>query len=148
MPSLLYIISWFVVRTIQHCYYMLLWSREFSCPYYSREIVKNSSLLRRKISPVFLFVGLCSHMCIYHVNFGYFLCSRCWCELSHTSVWYSSFLQGVIKPDVVFFGENLPARFYSKSIAFDNTDLLLIMGTSLQVKPAFKLCGRAITLTS
>lgn len=41
-----------------------------------------------------------------------------------------------VKPDIVFFGENLPARFHS-SLHGDvkKTDLILVMGTSLQVAP-------------
>ncbi|KAK8793203.1 hypothetical protein WA588_005142, partial [Blastocystis sp. NMH] len=43
---------------------------------------------------------------------------------------------GLIKPDIVFFGEDLPDRFYS-CVAEDcyQTDLVLVMGTSLQVHP-------------
>ncbi|KAL9955652.1 hypothetical protein ACROYT_G037005 [Oculina patagonica] len=42
---------------------------------------------------------------------------------------------GVIKPDIVFFGEDLPKRFYSYIVDFTKCDLLLIMGTSLEVEP-------------
>uniref|UniRef100_A0A8C0S5U9 NAD-dependent protein deacetylase sirtuin-2 n=1 Tax=Canis lupus familiaris TaxID=9615 RepID=A0A8C0S5U9_CANLF len=39
----------------------------------------------------------------------------------------------VVKPDIVFFGENLPARFFScMQSDFLKVDLLIIMGTSLQ----------------
>jgi NAD-dependent SIR2 family protein deacetylase len=43
---------------------------------------------------------------------------------------------GNVKPDIVFFGESLPARFHNllqKDIK--KADLLLVMGTSLQVAP-------------
>uniref|UniRef100_A0A3Q1MRF4 NAD-dependent protein deacetylase sirtuin-2 n=4 Tax=Bovidae TaxID=9895 RepID=A0A3Q1MRF4_BOVIN len=41
--------------------------------------------------------------------------------------------QSVVKPDIVFFGENLPARFFScMQSDFLKVDLLIIMGTSLQ----------------
>ncbi|XP_065831244.1 NAD-dependent protein deacetylase sirtuin-3, mitochondrial-like isoform X2 [Oscarella lobularis] len=44
--------------------------------------------------------------------------------------------RGVCKPDIVFFGEDLPPRFYSlKRRDFMNCDLLLVMGTSLEVEP-------------
>ena len=43
------------------------------------------------------------------------------------------FLQGVIKPDIVFFGENLPAKFFSFTIDMPQADLLIVMGTSLEV---------------
>ncbi|ELV13971.1 NAD-dependent deacetylase sirtuin-2 [Tupaia chinensis] len=74
--------------------------------------------------------------------------------------------QSVVKPDIVFFGENLPARFFScmqsdrvaegspawaRSPAltshvlqdFQKVDLLIIMGTSLQVQPFASLIGKA-----
>uniref|UniRef100_A0A3Q2ZQI0 NAD-dependent protein deacetylase n=1 Tax=Kryptolebias marmoratus TaxID=37003 RepID=A0A3Q2ZQI0_KRYMA len=39
----------------------------------------------------------------------------------------------LVKPDIVFFGEGLPARVFSSD--FPCCDLLIIMGTSLQVQP-------------
>lgn len=43
---------------------------------------------------------------------------------------------GVVKPDIIFFGENLPKRFFQCAISdFPKCDLLLIMGTSLVVQP-------------
>ena len=40
----------------------------------------------------------------------------------------------MVKPDVVFFGEDLPHRFYSlRHTDLAQCDLLLIMGTSLEV---------------
>ncbi|KAM7537590.1 hypothetical protein Aperf_G00000063072 [Anoplocephala perfoliata] len=46
---------------------------------------------------------------------------------------------GVVKPDVVFFGEGLPSAF-TRGVTrdFPKCDLLIIMGTSLQVLP---FCG-------
>ncbi len=43
---------------------------------------------------------------------------------------------GVIKPDVVFFGEALPQEFYTLMDNPPETDLVLILGTSLKVQPA------------
>jgi NAD+-dependent protein deacetylase sirtuin 2 len=46
---------------------------------------------------------------------------------------------GIVKPDIVFFGESLPKDFYE---LWENTpqgDLLLILGTSLNVRPAADL---------
>ncbi|KAB1273368.1 NAD-dependent protein deacetylase sirtuin-2 [Camelus dromedarius] len=52
--------------------------------------------------------------------------------------------QSVVKPDIVFFGENLPARFFScMQSDFLKVDLLIIMGTSLQVQPFASLIGKA-----
>ena len=43
---------------------------------------------------------------------------------------------GVIKPDIVFFGEDLPENFFNLiKIDFINCDCLIVMGTSLQVGP-------------
>ncbi|KAK9467384.1 DHS-like NAD/FAD-binding domain-containing protein [Lipomyces arxii] len=43
---------------------------------------------------------------------------------------------GLVKPDIVFFGENLPARFF-KLMTGDlaSADLVIVAGTSLQVHP-------------
>lgn len=51
--------------------------------------------------------------------------------------------EGVIKPDIVFFGESLPERF-AKLVAedFPKCDLLVIVGTSLAVYPFASLVGR------
>ncbi|XP_010896948.4 NAD-dependent protein deacetylase sirtuin-2 isoform X2 [Esox lucius] len=49
----------------------------------------------------------------------------------------------LVKPDIVFFGENLPKRFFtSMAMDFPRCDLLIIMGTSLQVQPFAALVGR------
>ncbi len=43
---------------------------------------------------------------------------------------------GIVKPDIVFFGENLPDRFHILPHRdFKQCDLLIIMGTSLTVQP-------------
>jgi NAD-dependent SIR2 family protein deacetylase len=50
---------------------------------------------------------------------------------------------GLVKPDIIFFGENLPAKFFdSLKEDFPKCDLLLIMGTSLKVQPFASLIGR------
>ncbi|CEP17921.1 hypothetical protein [Parasitella parasitica] len=41
----------------------------------------------------------------------------------------------LIKPDITFFGENLPKRFFENLHDFEAADLLIIIGTSLQVQP-------------
>lgn len=40
---------------------------------------------------------------------------------------------GVVKPDIVFFGEELPQRFFLYATDFPRADLLLVIGTSLEV---------------
>lgn len=42
---------------------------------------------------------------------------------------------GIVKPDIVFFGEELPKRFYFYLKDMLQTDLVLVMGTSLEVQP-------------
>jgi len=50
---------------------------------------------------------------------------------------------GVVKPDIVFFGENLPERFF-KCVTndFKQCDLLIVLGTSLVVQPFASLIDR------
>ena len=56
--------------------------------------------------------------------------------------------EGVVKPDIVFFGENLPDRFYSSvGSDFARCDLLIVMGTSLTVQPFASLVERVPSST-
>ncbi|KAM4643480.1 NAD-dependent protein deacetylase sirtuin-2 isoform 2-T3 [Amazona ochrocephala] len=56
--------------------------------------------------------------------------------------------QGLVKPDIVFFGESLPSRFFTLVQSdFQQVDLLIIMGTSLQVQPFASLVSRVPTNT-
>ncbi|XP_023697977.2 NAD-dependent protein deacetylase sirtuin-3, mitochondrial isoform X1 [Paramormyrops kingsleyae] len=43
--------------------------------------------------------------------------------------------KGVIKPDIIFFGEELPLQFFSYLTDFPVADLLIVMGTALEVEP-------------
>ncbi|KAM9319064.1 NAD-dependent protein deacetylase sirtuin-3, mitochondrial isoform 2-T2 [Pholidichthys leucotaenia] len=49
--------------------------------------------------------------------------------------------KGVVKPDIVFFGEELPRHFFKYLTDFPMADLLIIMGTSLEVEPFASLAG-------
>ena len=50
---------------------------------------------------------------------------------------------GLVKPDIVFFGEPLPERFIHKvNEDFPKCDLLIVMGTSLTVQPFASLINR------
>ncbi|KAJ3593955.1 hypothetical protein NHX12_006288 [Muraenolepis orangiensis] len=51
--------------------------------------------------------------------------------------------KGVVKPDIVFFGEDLPHHFFKYIRDFPLADLLIIMGTSLEVEPFASLAGAA-----
>lgn len=49
----------------------------------------------------------------------------------------------LVKPDIVLFGESLPAKFFSSiKHDFPKCDLLIIMGTSLQVQPFASLASK------
>ncbi|XP_053135155.1 NAD-dependent protein deacetylase sirtuin-3, mitochondrial [Hemicordylus capensis] len=48
---------------------------------------------------------------------------------------------GIVKPDIVFFGEDLPHRFFLHVTDFPMADLLFIVGTSLEVEPFASLAG-------
>ncbi|KAK4673854.1 Sirtuin 2 protein [Podospora pseudopauciseta] len=43
--------------------------------------------------------------------------------------------KGLVKPDIVFFGEQLPKAFFDRRDMAEEADLVLVMGTSLQVHP-------------
>ncbi|KTG42453.1 hypothetical protein cypCar_00032915 [Cyprinus carpio] len=49
--------------------------------------------------------------------------------------------KGIIKPDIVFFGEELPQQFFTYLTDFPIADLLIVMGTSLEVEPFASLAG-------
>jgi NAD-dependent deacetylase sirtuin 2 len=50
---------------------------------------------------------------------------------------------GVVKPDIVFFGENLPKHYFAcVEKDFSKCDLLIILGSSLAVQPFASLIDR------
>ena len=50
---------------------------------------------------------------------------------------------GLVKPDIVFFGESLPATFFQNIGVPAQADLVIVMGTSLTVHPFASLPSRA-----
>ncbi|KAJ5929295.1 NAD-dependent protein deacetylase hst2-1 [Penicillium verhagenii] len=48
---------------------------------------------------------------------------------------YCLHCKGLVKPDIVFFGEALPAVFHENSSLPRQADLCIVMGSSLQVQP-------------
>eukprot|EP00879_Flechtneria_rotunda_P014274 GHRR01014911.1.p1 GENE.GHRR01014911.1~~GHRR01014911.1.p1 ORF type:complete len:282 (+),score=78.65 GHRR01014911.1:212-1057(+) len=80
-----------------------------------------------------------------HGNFDSAHCIKCDHEhsLDHVKqavfsdeICYCTKCGGLVKPDIVFFGEQLPDRFYEQMDQdFPACDLLLVMGTSLVVQP-------------
>lgn len=52
--------------------------------------------------------------------------------------------EGILKPDVVFFGDNVPkARVQEALAALENSDGLLVVGSSLMVYSGFRFCRYA-----
>jgi NAD-dependent histone deacetylase SIR2 len=49
----------------------------------------------------------------------------------------------LVKPDIIFFGEQLPRRFNEKCEAIDKADLVIVMGSSLSVAPFSSLPSMA-----
>lgn len=49
--------------------------------------------------------------------------------------------KGLVKPDIVFFGEQLPSAFFEKRGLPAAADLAIVMGTSLTVQPFASLPG-------
>lgn len=84
-----------------------------------------------------------------HGNFDSARCIRCGCPHDVAHVKRAVFeaegnacyckkrsCGGLVKPDIVFFGESLPARFHDLAVKdFPQADLLIVMGTSLVVHP-------------
>lgn len=49
--------------------------------------------------------------------------------------------KGLVKPEIVFFGEQLPADFFKSRMLPFESDLIIVMGTSLTVQPFASLPG-------
>ncbi len=49
---------------------------------------------------------------------------------------------GLVKPNITFFGENLPEKFFKNLHFLPQADVLLVLGTSLAVMPFASLVGR------
>ncbi|TTA54978.1 NAD-dependent protein deacetylase sirtuin-3, mitochondrial [Bagarius yarrelli] len=64
-------------------------------------------------------------------------------DIMDGTVPHCSQCKGVIKPDIVFFGEQLPQNFFLYLTDFPMADLLIVMGTSLEVEP-FASLSRAV----
>ncbi|CAK9440372.1 uncharacterized protein LODBEIA_P44720 [Lodderomyces beijingensis] len=62
-------------------------------------------------------------------------CFTCWANVDEATVDY-----GVIKPNITFFGEDLPKRFFDLCFSDCRTcDLAIVIGTSLKVEPVASL---------
>lgn len=78
----------------------------------------------------------------YHGNAHRFVCRACRGHWPREALDFSAtplycYCGGLIKPDVVFFGESIPeAALYAANSLAINCDLMLIIGTSAEVAPA------------
>ncbi len=82
----------------------------------------------------------------YHGNFQRFYCRKCFCQYNHQGIKIKAQSSipvicekcgGIIRPDVVFFGESIPIKAQSLSQDWvQKADLILIAGTSGEVAPA------------
>ena len=53
---------------------------------------------------------------------------------------------GVLKPDIVYFGENVPAdRVHRANELVDEADLVVVVGSSLTVRSGYRFVRRAVT---
>jgi NAD-dependent SIR2 family protein deacetylase len=66
------------------------------------------------------------------------------CGLDEFSVPQCEICGGMLKPDVVFFGEGIPrARVESARTALEEADAMLVVGSSLMVYSGYRLCEHA-----
>ncbi|XP_026543896.1 NAD-dependent protein deacetylase sirtuin-2 isoform X2 [Notechis scutatus] len=128
------------------------------CHYFIRLLKDKGLLLRcytQNIDTLERVAGLdAEHLVEAHGTFYTSHCISSTCKTSYSLEWMKEKIfasltprcekcQSVVKPDIVFFGENLPPRFFSLMQSdFQNADMLIIMGTSLQVQPFASLVSR------
>ncbi|WP_031479111.1 SIR2 family NAD-dependent protein deacylase [Maridesulfovibrio frigidus] len=82
----------------------------------------------------------------FHGNCSHFFCSECFTEFDADKVTTAENsdlplkclkCSGIVRPDLVFFGEQIPPEAYKRAFEFANqSDLVLIAGTSGEVVPA------------
>eukprot|EP00755_Sulcionema_specki_P029727 Sspe_Gene.92765::Locus_65555_Transcript_1_1_Confidence_1.000_Length_1590::g.92765::m.92765/K11412/SIRT2, SIR2L2; NAD-dependent deacetylase sirtuin 2 len=117
--------------------------------YFLRELDKQGLLLRvfsQNIDGLERVAGLPEDRVVYaHGSFDQAHCIDCHKEYETSFVKDAVFREelpkctkcsGVVKPDIVFFGESLPDRFFRRAAAdLPECDLLMVIGTSLMVHP-------------
>jgi len=92
-----------------------------------------------------------------HGTFSAAYCTNCHRSVKDMATWWQEIEDdqiplcdcgGVQRPDVVFFGESLPARFWDmKQEDLNACDMLIVMGTSLVVFPFAGLVNEVKTTT-
>ena len=121
------------------------------CHYFIRLLHEKGMLLRnytQNIDTLEISTGLPEDSLVFaHGSFASASCIEC--HHTHTREWVKEEVfadripkcqkcdkKGLVKPDIVFFGENLPDRFFDLAKQdFPKADLLIVMGTSLTVYP-------------
>jgi len=123
--------------------------------YFVRLLAEHGLLLRnftQNIDTLELIADIPQDKVVYsHGGFSSAHCVDCHKEFSPDLVREKVFSEGMVKcdkcgacvkPDIVFFGESLPRAFFERSAEdFPKCDLLIVMGTSLQVNPFASLIG-------
>lgn len=91
-----------------------------------------------------------------HGTFNTLTCSRCYKQVQASSGYMDEFIEkgkiphckdcrGILKPDVILFEEQLPARTWQKAETVSRScDLMVVAGTSLEVLPSAGLPVKAL----
>lgn len=116
--------------------------------YFIRLLEQHGILLRnftQNIDTLEQIAGISDEKLVFaHGSFASAHCTKCYKEYSCEEIRKKIFNNEVvkcpecgsyIKPDITFFGEKLPQRFFNQLSDFSKCDLLIIIGTSLVVKP-------------
>eukprot|EP01059_Diplonema_ambulator_P001897 TRINITY_DN1156_c0_g1_i2.p1 TRINITY_DN1156_c0_g1~~TRINITY_DN1156_c0_g1_i2.p1 ORF type:complete len:362 (+),score=94.92 TRINITY_DN1156_c0_g1_i2:825-1910(+) len=128
-----------------------LWPGEFKptpAHYFIKKLNDDGRLLRcytQNIDGLEDLTGLPRDKCFHaHGNFRSAFCTKCYQNYKPEAIKPQVMAgevprcdcEGIIKPTIVFFGENLPEAFFpSVKRDFPKCDLLIVMGTSLVVHP-------------
>ncbi|OHS94811.1 NAD-dependent protein deacetylase sirtuin-2 [Tritrichomonas foetus] len=120
-----------------------------NCHFFSKQLEKENKLLRlytQNIDGLEKLSGISDEkLCEAHGHFRTAHCVICQAEASMKEVNEAidnkiplncKNCGGLVKPDIVFYGENLPSRFFKLSANdFQECQLLITIGTSLKVYP-------------
>ncbi|OCT91650.1 hypothetical protein XELAEV_18014709mg [Xenopus laevis] len=133
------------------------------CHYFMRLLKEKGLLLRcysQNIDTLERVAGLTSEDLVEaHGTFHSSHCVGAFCSAEYSLSWmkekiFSDLIpkcekcNNLVKPDIVFFGERLPSRFFSAVKSdFPKVDLLIVMGTSLQVQPFASLVSKVSSKT-
>lgn len=84
-----------------------------------------------------------SNVIEFHGNCGSFYCMECFTPFDARSITEVPLpvrcpeCSGIVRPDLVFFGEQIPSEAYKEAFALaDQSDLVIVAGTSGEVVPA------------